>query len=67
MLRTIRRCCKTPSLDFPMGTDSLGRDTLSRVIAGTQLSLIVSVSAVTTLQIDRLYLGHRERLRRRQI
>ena len=37
---------QTPSLDFPMGTDSLGRDTLSRVIAGTQLSLFVSVSAV---------------------
>ena len=37
---------ETPSLDFPMGTDSLGRDTLSRVISGTQLSLFVSVSAV---------------------
>ena len=37
---------QTPSLDFPMGTDSLGRDTLSRVISGTQLSLFVSVSAV---------------------
>ena len=37
----------TPNMDFPMGTDSLGRDTLSRVILGTQLSLIVSVSAVT--------------------
>ena len=37
---------KTPSMDFPMGTDSLGRDTLSRVISGTQLSLFVSVSAV---------------------
>ena len=37
---------QTPSWDFPMGTDSLGRDTLSRVISGTQLSLIVSVSAV---------------------
>ena len=33
-------------MDFPMGTDSLGRDTLSRVISGTQLSLFVSVSAV---------------------
>ena len=37
---------QTPSMDFPMGTDSLGRDTLSRVILGTQLSLIISVSAV---------------------
>ena len=37
---------RTPSMDFPMGTDSLGRDTLSRVILGTQLSLFISVSAV---------------------
>ncbi len=37
---------QAPSLDFPMGTDSLGRDTLSRVVSGTQLSLFVSVSAV---------------------
>ena len=37
---------KTPSIEFPMGTDSLGRDTFSRVITGTQLSLFVSVSAV---------------------
>lgn len=37
---------KTPSIEFPMGTDSLGRDTFSRVIMGTQLSLFVSVSAV---------------------
>ena len=38
---------QTPSLEFPMGTDVLGRDTLSRVILGTQLSLFVSISAVT--------------------
>jgi ABC-type dipeptide/oligopeptide/nickel transport system permease subunit len=37
---------QTPSMDFPMGTDSLGRDTLSRVILGTQLSLFISASAV---------------------
>lgn len=37
---------ESPSLEFPMGTDGLGRDTLSRVIAGTRLSLMVSVTAV---------------------
>jgi peptide/nickel transport system permease protein len=30
-----------PSLDHPLGTDRLGRDILSRVIAGAQTSLIV--------------------------
>ena len=34
-----------------MGTDGLGRDTLSRVIAGTRLSLIVSVTAVIISKI----------------
>ena len=42
---------KTPSVEFPMGTDGLGRDTLSRVIAGTQLSLMVSVTAVVISKI----------------
>lgn len=37
---------ESPSIEFPMGTDGLGRDTLSRVIAGTRLSLMVSVTAV---------------------
>ena len=30
-----------PSLDFPMGTDHLGRDILSRVIYGARLSMLV--------------------------
>ncbi len=42
---------RTPSLEFPMGTDGLGRDTLSRVLAGTRLSLMVSVSAVVISKI----------------
>ena len=42
---------KTPSLEFPMGTDGLGRDTLSRVLAGTRLSLMVSVTAVVISKI----------------
>lgn len=35
-----------PSLAFPLGTDDLGRDLLSRVIHGTQISLFVGVSTV---------------------
>ena len=42
---------RPPSLEFPMGTDGLGRDTLSRVIMGTRLSLMVSVTAIVISKI----------------
>ena len=35
-----------PSWSFPMGTDNLGRDVLSRVLAGARLSLSVGIVAV---------------------
>src|ERR1700683_453085 len=35
-----------PSLKFPMGTDELGRDVLSRIIYGARISLTVGVSAM---------------------
>jgi peptide/nickel transport system permease protein len=35
-----------PSLVHPLGTDSLGRDTLSRVIYGARTSLLIGVCAV---------------------
>ena len=34
---------KPPSLAFPMGTDNLGRDILSRVIYGARISMLVGV------------------------
>jgi len=39
-----------PSADFPLGTDNLGRDMLSRIIFGARLSLIVGLagSALST-------------------
>ena len=35
-----------PSLAFPLGTDELGRDVLSRIIWGARISLTVGVSAM---------------------
>jgi peptide/nickel transport system permease protein len=40
------RTFTTPSWDYPMGTDQLGRDMLSRIIHGTRISLLVGVSSV---------------------
>jgi peptide/nickel transport system permease protein len=37
----------SPSLTHPMGTDELGRDLLSRVMAGTRISLQVAVVVLT--------------------
>jgi peptide/nickel transport system permease protein len=35
-----------PSWEYPLGTDQLGRDMLSRIIHGTRISLLVGVSSV---------------------
>ena len=35
-----------PSLDYPLGTDQLGRDMLSRIIHGSRISLAVGVTSV---------------------
>ena len=40
------RTFQRPSWDYPLGTDQLGRDMLSRVIHGTRISLLVGVSSV---------------------
>jgi peptide/nickel transport system permease protein len=40
------RLNEAPSRDYPLGTDQLGRDMLSRVIHGTRISLLVGVSSV---------------------
>lgn len=48
---------QSPSLEFPLGTDDLGRDLLSRVIHGTQISLFVGVSTVAIALFFGLALG----------
>jgi len=35
-----------PSAEFPMGTDQIGRDVLSRVVWGARLSLYVGLASV---------------------
>src|SRR5690625_2584290 len=46
-----------PSLDHPLGTDQLGRDTLSRLLYGARISLIVSFSAVLGMKTIGIVVG----------
>ena len=46
-----------PSLEHLLGTDSLGRDTLSRIIFGARTSLIVGVTAIGFAAIAGMALG----------
>jgi peptide/nickel transport system permease protein len=46
-----------PSLRHPLGTDDLGRDLLSRLIHGTQISLFVGISTVVIALVIGGFLG----------
>ena len=46
-----------PGLEHPLGTDSLGRDTLSRIIHGTRPSLIVGITVIGVSSFIGLLLG----------
>lgn len=46
-----------PSLKYPIGTDTLGRDLLSRIIWGSQISLIVGIVASFLSTIIGVILG----------
>ena len=48
---------KPPSLEHPLGTDKLGRDTLTRVFVGGRVSLAVAVSAVAISTLVGTVLG----------
>lgn len=48
---------KEPSLAHPLGTDKLGRDTLTRVLVGGRVSLAVALSAVAISTVVGTVLG----------
>ena len=45
------------SMDYPLGTDNLGRDVLSRIIYGSRISLLVGISAVILAGIIGMFFG----------
>jgi peptide/nickel transport system permease protein len=45
------------SWEFPLGTDDLGRDTLSRLLYGGQVSLVVGIVAMVTTMITGTLVG----------
>lgn len=46
-----------PSMDHLLGSDQLGRDTLSRIIYGARISVVVSLSATTLATLISVLLG----------
>ena len=60
------RTYEFPSKEFPLGTDQLGRDVLSRMIYGARVSMLVGLGAqVIVVLIGVSALGNRWRLMRR--
>lgn len=48
---------QAPSWDFPFGTDHLGRDVLSRVLIGAQLSMVVGFLAAGLATVISIVIG----------
>ncbi len=55
--KNTRNLLKAPTLQHPLGTDELGRDTLSRVIYGARISLEVGIIAVGISLVIGVLLG----------
>ena len=47
----MKNVLQTPSAEHLLGTDKLGRDTLSRIIVGTQVSLFMTICLVLLLAV----------------
>ena len=48
---------RKPCREYPLGTDSLGRDILSRIIYGTRTSLIIGIMAIAIAATSGMTLG----------
>jgi peptide/nickel transport system permease protein len=48
---------QSPSMKHPLGTDSLGRDTLSRVIYGSRVSLMIGIIATSIAAVIGMSMG----------
>ncbi len=56
-VQNLSNILKPPSSANWLGTDDLGRDTLSRLIYGSQVSLLVGIVAVTIAAVIGVFLG----------
>ena len=55
--QNLSQTLQQPSIAHPLGTDAYGRDTLSRIMYGTRISLLVGVVAVTIAGVIGIFLG----------
>lgn len=53
----LAQSAQRPSARFPLGTDEMGRDVLSRVIAGSRISLAVALNGVLLALIPGVWIG----------
>ena len=53
----LKNVLQPPSAEHVLGTDKLGRDILSRIICGTQISLFMTVCVVVLLSVVGLVVG----------
>jgi peptide/nickel transport system permease protein len=53
----LRAMMQPPSIDHPFGTDKMGRDVLSRTLAGVKVSLLVGLSVASLALVTGMILG----------